>query len=730
MWTGGAVAALLVLVFGFLGPVWVPSADWKPYLQKGQKYDVRILRDTFGVPHVYGKRDADVAFGLAYAHAEDDFETISQSVMTSRGRLGLTGNQTPRLVNALSHAVGGGDLFTVEGADPAITDYLAQLLRVRARVDAQYDQQVAQGLISKGTDEALAAYADGINLYAAQNPDKLLPGFTPVDKKDVASGFVFFLPLFFGFDRQLKELFEPERQREMSIPQGAGSNAMAVAPNRSSDKHTRLLINSHQPYTGPLAWYEARVKSEEGWDMAGGLFPGSPFINHGFGPDLGWANTVNTPDLTDVYVLTTNPDNANQYRFDGKWLDFEKSEAVIQLRVAGPIAISVKREVLWSVHGPVIKRPHGTYAIRFSGIDRINQVEGYHAFNKAHDWDAFVAALKLQAIPSFNFTYADKSGRIAYIYNAVMPKRDPAHDWQQYLPGDTSRTLWKEYLPVDAMPMVVQPKSGFVFNANNHPFMATDKSDDLKREDYSPTFGIESRVTNRGLRFEELLSADSSISAEDFRAIKFDKLYSKNSVLASLISELLAKDFAGDPDAKLLQDAQKILGSYNMSADEHNRGTALAIMMGLPVVVPTFAGKPRGDAVEALRAAVKTLMKHHGRLDPEWGEVNRFRRGAIDAPANGGPDVLRDFEGSVEPGPDGKFVAAKGDTLYYFVDWDASGRMTATGIHQFGSATLDPTSPHYADQSPIFLREEVKPIWMDEDDLRQHLEKEYRPGRP
>lgn len=729
MWAGGAFAALLVLVFGFLGPVWIPQADWQPFLKNGERYDVRILRDTFGVPHIYGKRDADVAFGLAYAHAEDDFETISQSVMTSRGRLGLTGNQSPRLVNALSHAIGGGDVFSVDGPDPAITDYLAQLLRVRARVDAQYDSQVAQGLISHETDEVLKAYADGFNLYAAQHPDKLLSGFTPVDKKDVTAGFVFFLPLFFGFDRQLKELFEPERQREMSIPQGAGSNAMAVAPSRSADRHTRLLINSHQPYAGPLAWYEARVKSEEGWDMEGGLFPGSPFINHGFGPDLGWANTVNTPDLTDVYVLTLNPDNPNQYKFDGKWLDFEKSNAVIQLRVLGPIAISVTRETLWSVHGPVIKRPHGTYAIRFSGIDRINQIEGYHAFNKAHSWDAFQAALKLQAIPSFNFTYADKTGRIAYIYNAVMPKRDPAYDWQQYLPGDTSRTLWQEYHPFDAMPQVVQPRSGFVFNANNHPFMATDKQDDLKREDYSATFGIETRVTNRGLRFEELLSADPSITAEEFRAIKFDKLYSRHSVLASVISELLAKDFAGDPDAKLLQDALQVLHGFDMSTDAHNRGAALAVMTGLPVVVPTFAGKPRGDAVEALRKAAKTLMQHFGKLDPEWGLVNRFRRGAIDAPANGGPDVLRDFEGTAEPGPDGRFAAAKGDTLFYIVDWDAAGHMTAQGIHQFGSATLDAASPHYADQSPLFLREELKPIWMDEAELRKHLEREYRPGR-
>lgn len=729
LWGGGLLAALSIAVATFLDPEMVGTTDWSTFRDNGQRYDVRVLRDTFGVPHVYGKRDADVAFGLAYAHAEDDFLTIQQSVMTSRGRMSVTHNQLPRLVNAMTRAIGAGDVMAVEGGDPAVTDYLVQLLKVRERVSGQYKDNIARGLISAETHASLAAYADGLNLYASEHPDQVLPGFTPVTPEEITAGFAFFLPLFFGFDRQLRELFEPTRQHEISIPQGSGSNAMAVAPSRAADGHTRLLINSHQPYVGPLAWYEARLKSEEGLDIAGGLFPASPFINHGFGPKLGWANTVNTPDLVDVYVLDVNPENANQYRFDGQWIDFERSDAVIALRVLGPLAIRVKREVLWSKYGPVLRQPHGTYAIRFAGIDRINQVEGYRALNRATDWDSFVKALEKQAIPSFNFTYADATGRIAYIYNTVSPVRDPAHDWQKYLPGDTSRTLWTTYHPFADVPKIVSPRSGYVYNANNHPFMASDAGDNLKRENFPATFGIETRVTNRGLRFEELLAADTTISAEEFRAIKFDKLYSARSALAGVIRDLVAKDLSADPDRELLQQAQQILRRYDMSTDAGNRGAALAVMTGLPVVVPTFAGKPAGDAVEALRKAAKSLMKHHGRLDPVWGDINRFRRGTLDEPANGGPDVLRDFEASVEVGADGTFTAAKGDTLYYIVDWDRDGRMTAQGIHQFGSATLDETSPHYADQSPLFLKEELKPIWMDEAELRKHLGREYRPGK-
>jgi penicillin amidase/acyl-homoserine-lactone acylase len=505
---------------------------------------------------------------------------------------------------------------------------------------------------------------------------------------------------------------------------------MAVSPARSADGATRLLINSHQPYKGPLAWYEVRLKSEEGWDLAGGTFPGTPFILHGFGPKFGWANTVNNPDLADVYVLTVNPDNPNQYKFDGEWRDFFREEAEIQLRILGPLAIRVKRDVLWSVHGPVIQRPHGTYALRYATMDKINQVEAYYRINKADGYDAFVEALEMQAIPSLNYTFADQSGRIAYIYNAVFPRRDPAYDWQKYLPGDTSRTLWDGYLPfAQAVPRVVNPKAGFVYNANNTPFAATAEEENLKPADFSPAQGIETRETNRCLRLFELLNADQSITREEFRAIKYDKMYSTRSELAKLIARIKVMDFSKEADAAELQRAQAFLASYDLSTDAENRGAALAIMVGLPVVVPTFQGKPEGDILATMRAAIATLKKHHGRLDPKWGEVNRFRRGAIDVPANGGPDVLRDFESDVVPQADGKFEARKGDTLYYFVEWDNAGKLTAEGIHQFGSATLDASSPHYADQAPIFLREETKPVWFDEADLRKNLKREYRPGR-
>jgi penicillin amidase/acyl-homoserine-lactone acylase len=295
------------------------------------------------------------------------------------------------------------------------------------------------------------------------------------------------------------------------------------------------------------------------------------------------------------------------------------------------------------------------------------------------------------------------------------------------LPGDTSKTLWTEYLPFEATPKVIDPPSGYVFNANNSPFSATAAADNLKPESFDKTMAVETRMTNRGLRLFEQLDADPAITAGAFRKFKFDKRYSTQSAMAQILPLLLALDVKGDP---LLETGKGVLRAYqaDMTAEAGNRGTALATMTALPIVLPTFYGKPMGDPLTHFKAACESLQKHFGRLDPEWQEVNRFRRGKHDIGTGGGQDILRAVESTLTVGPDGKFEANKGDTLVYFVDWAPDGTMTAEGVHQFGSATKDASSPHYADQVEKFLAEKTRPVWFSEKELAQNQAEDYRPG--
>jgi len=705
-----ALVAILLCGAGFLivsDRMGQPAPpDPASLIAKAAQYNARIERDNFGVPHISGPRDADVAFGMAFAHAEDDFTTIQQVALAVRGQYAAT-----------------------EGPKAAVTDYLVRLFRVWETVDAKYERDLPPDL-----RRVVEAYADGVNYYAALHPGDVMRGLLPFTGKDVVAGFVFKLPFFYGLDHVLLQLNSPASGRAISKsgkdaflvtdnPLPVGSNAVAVAPSRSADGATRLLVNSHQPYSGPVSWYEAVLDSGEGWHVAGGFFPGSPFMLHGHNAHLGWANTVNGPDLVDVYKLTINPANPNQYKLDGQWRDFQKSDAKLRVKIWGPLVWTVHREVLYAEQGPVMKTARGVFAIRYAGMGEVRAPLQYFRLNKAANLEEWRGAMRLQAIPSLNYVYADAKGNIGYIYNGAFPVRKEGVDWQGELPGDRSDLIWRSYLPFDKEPQIWNPPSGFVFNSNNTPFHATAPAGDLKPEDFSPTLGIQTDMTNRAWRAMETYGADPHISAEAFHAYKYDLAYSDRSPEAEAFRGILAADPGQDAG---LRQAHDILQHWDSKTNVANRGAALAILTMEPVVRARLEGKAPKPPLEALREAAQTLKTHFGRIDPEWGQVNRLRRGTLNLAIDGGPDIFRGVYG--EKQPDGTLTAMAGDTFVMFVTWDKAGTLSSESIHQFGSATLDTKSPHYADQAPLFVAMKTKPVWFDQAQLAGHVEADYHPG--
>ena len=709
----GGVVALALLILAFMA--WTPAsprADEDAIRAAAAQYSARIIRDSFGVPHIYGERDADVAFGLAWAHAEDDWETIEPTLLAARGTLAR-----------------------YDGQAAAPTDYIVQLLRIRETVADRYDSD-----LSPRARAIVEAYADGMNAWALENMDRVRPGVLPMTGRDVVAGFVLRTPFMYGLDADIGELFEDERQRTISIGETEtafhlidgpnpelGSNAFAVAPDRSDDGATRLIVNSHQPFTGPVAWYEIGLHSEEGWNAGGATFPGAPLVLHGHNEDLGWAHTVNHPDLADIYVLDINPENENQYRLDGEWVDFETGNAALRVRLFGPFSWVFNRELLWSEHGPVLRQPHGTYAIRFSGHDEVRGVEQWYRMNRAANWDEWRTAMEMRAITSLNTIYADREGNIAYLYNARMPVRAEGYDWREYLPGDRSDLIWTDYQPFEALPLLLNPPSGFVANANNTPFRATDPADDLDSASFSATFGIETEMTNRGQRLLDLLINDPVLSEADLLEYKYDLSYAPDSPVARLVSQLLAMDLDADG---LLLDAQGVLGEWNFSTDIENRSAALGVLTAIKCIVNRHDTRPfTCDPETALRESAEDLMAHHGRLDPTWGEVNRHVRGGFDAPIDGGPDILRAiYCGCDALNENGQFIGVAGDTYIMSVEWDADGILDSQSIHQFGSATLDEASPHYADQADEFVAMEMRDFPWTQEEVLTDATRDYRVG--
>ena len=696
-WAGLVLVGIVVTAYVAgvrLAPLLPTKLDSAAITQTAKTYNALVERDKFGVPHISGPRDADVAFGLGYAHSEDDFATIVDAIVTTRGQAAET-----------------------KGKDAAVGDYLVQLLRVWKTVDAGYETQ-----ITPAARAVMQGYADGVNLYAAQHPAKVPAGIFPLSGRDVSAGTVFRSPFFYGLDGVFKHITTKAPPPETGPPKG--SNGIAVAPSRSADGATRLLVNSHQPYEGMVAWYEAVLDSGEGWHVAGGFFPGSPFMLHGHNATLGWASTVNKPDLADVYKLTLDTAKPGQYLMDGEWKPFQKSVATFRVKIFGPILWTVKRPVLWSVHGPVFETDHGTFAVSYAGQGEVRQPNQYMAMNKATDLASWRAAMALQALPSINFIYADAKGNIGYLSNGQFPIRKDGVDWAGTLPGDRSDLLWTVRVPFARLPQVWNPTSGFVFNSNNNPLIATGTTDNIKAADVPPHLGLQTNMTNRALRVLETYAVDTSITAAEFEAYKYDLAFSDKSILAGLVTEALSYDASGSAD---LVEAQAILRKWDRRTDIANRGAALAVLMGEPIGRAAEMGEPLPPLRPALNAAISFLKTHYGRLDPTWGEVNRLIRGKVNVPIPGGPDVYRAVY--AEKQANGTLKANGGDTFIMFVTWDKDGGLSSRSIHQYGSATLDATSPHYADQAVMFANMQTKPVLFNRTDLNGQIERSYRPGR-
>jgi len=643
-------------------------------------YRAEIERDALGVPHIYGETNADMAFGLAYAQAEDGWEILEESLPYYRGQ--------------------AAQFF---GKDAAATDYLVKWLGFWQVIERDYD-----ALLKPDTKEYLKAFAEGFNAFAEANPERVSLDVLPVTPQDVIAAHMLRHPLFYGFEKSISAIRAESRQFEVSeppmLPNTAitlGSNATAVAPLRSRDGSTLLMINSHQPLTGPVSWYEVHLRSGEGINVMGGLFIGAPALGVGFSEHHGWGATVNQPDLVDVFVLDIDPENENRYRLDGEWRELEAFNIPIKVLLWGWLPWTVNEVGYRSAHGPVMKTDHGTYALRYAGMDEIRQVEQWLAMSAAQSFDEWKAAIALQHIASFNFVYANADGVIHFIHNAMMPRRIPGWRWDQYLPGDRSDLIWSEYLSIDELPSVTNPMSGYVHSANQSPFHVSSAGSNPDISDYPIESGWPTRMTNRAVRGLELLEANRAISAADFHDLKHDNAYSPRYRGYRYLESVAALS----PENALEAEAIQLIRDWDLHTDRQNRRAALGVCILLEEWQAERKSAPPPAPRIALNTCADSIKDVSGRLDPEWGAVQKHGRDGRMWPVSGGPDTLRAMYAERLEEDDPHFTVTAGDGLYYLIEWKADGTQQVFGTHQYGSHMTDSASPHYLDQAEDFSNE-------------------------
>lgn len=739
---GLGVAALLVIAF-------VTLATWEPiFADEGapppaRAYKAEIIRDDFGVPHIYGKTDADVAFGVAVAHSEDDFFTLQDVAAMSRGRYGA-----------------------IAGEEGAQFDYVYHLLDARGTAQREYPA------LPEDTRALFEAYAAGLNHYAAEHPDEVkLASLFPVDGEDIAAGFALRQPFFFGLanvigplvaGEELRREFGPDipgfprtaaadcacieaaddtgqARRDLVLPWGEdaallGSNAWAVTPEKSGGP-TTLISNSHQPLRGGVAWYELTVESEEGWHFTGANFPGSPFPFLGHNEHLGWTNTVNRPDMVDVYKLEMD-EAGKRYRLDGEWRDLETKTVILPVRM-GPVILPVPRTVHRSVHGPVIENDKGFFAVRYGAIGELQQLDAYYRINKATNLEEWQSQIARMAIPSTNFIYADREGNIAYVYNAAIPDRpeDVKANWRSILPGDRSDLIWQGAVSYDEIPKLINPASGWIYNSNNEPFTAAGKGSDLDPADFSPVLGIERKQTNRSLRAYKLMSEADVLDRATLEAIKYDTGYERASYVDVMMTALENLEFEGPrmkDDTYLPMAGRDLLLEWDYTSDNTGRADALAYLMLRDFMSAEYQNKDGyPDIRDALEKATSHLNEHFGRLDPPLSDLVRLRQGEVDLPLDGGSDTLRAAT-TWKVDEDGRLSLVHGDSFIQWVEWPApggegakQGRVTSRSIQPFGAAISRPDSPHHTDQMALYVEHKLKPVRFWRDDVEAHAKRRY-----
>lgn len=712
-WLGGGLALLAAIITGLfaaglrLSPLHVRDFDPQAAIAAAAAYDAEITRDALGVPRVIGETDADAAFAIAWAHAEDDFATIQESLRASLGPDMLAANESE-----------------------ARTAYLVQLLRIREQVEADYEAE-----LSAEVRAVLEGYAAGLNFYAAQHEGEASPDLFPVTGRDVATLSGFFSPLFYGLGETLAGLAAPDAERDPSRGQELqvmlqhgpatelGSNAFAVAPDRSADGWTRAIVNSHQPVEGALAWYEGHLISGEGLNIAGGMFPGAPAVHLGVNPGLAQAATVNRPDLIDVYALTLAGDG---YVLDGETRPFDSRTASMTLRIWGPFAWRVTRPADWSAHGPVLRTENGAYAIRYATMGDIRFIEQTYRMMRAETLEDFEAALRLGAMGNTNRIVATRQGRIARYYVARMPAR-PAEadvDWSGVLPGDRSDLIWTGFEPFDALPHMIEPQAGYVLDANHSPFQVTLTDEDPDSSAYPERFGIETGMTNRGLRATELMAGFDRISRDDLLGVKYDGVYDPDS-FAGRLQARMASMLWDEPAS----GAAALVASWDRATDLENRAAALSVMTALQLFdsAESVDGLTEDQIRAALVDSAELLRTHHGRIDPAWAEVNLLHRGDQSVALAGGPDTLRAVNSVIDE-ETGTLTMVSGDGLHMLAEWAPGAEFPDVfAVHQFG-ASNDPVSPHYTDQMDAFAAQQLRRVPMQEAEVRAEAAVIYRPG--
>ncbi len=677
-----------------------PSFLFAQYSEIDSK-KISIARDTWGVAHIFAETDAEVAYGLAWANAEDAFETMQELLIIGKQMMGRK-----------------------DGKEGAPFDFFVHSINVQKTYDEQIDS------ISEEYMRYLNGYCQGINDFATKHPEQVLVKKAfPIIPEDILKAYTVGFAALSGSVAKVTDIMSGNYDKK-EISEPAGSNAYAFGPQKTDNGNTFLAINPHFKIEGPFSFYEAHLHSNEGLNITGTLFQGGTCVFMGNNNNLGWGKTYNHVDQVDVFELEMHPRKKCFYKFDNEYIKLEKRPVWLKVRL-GKIVIPVKKMTYWSKYGPTYKSPSKRFfSVRCPAFFNLRAGEQYYRMNKANNFREFKSALNMNAHSMFNLVYADRTGNLLYLCNAMLPVRNKKFDYSGILKGNTSENLWTEYYPQTDLPQVESPDCGYVFNTNNTPTNASCVVADNCAPEVLKYADTRYGDNNRSHRFMEIISQKNTFTFDEFKAIKFDTKMTKNSAFWKSLSGLFDIDAKSYPP---LEEAILLVQNWDGDASADNTTASLFMLtlqyvfteMGYTDVQFTTGIKdsiPISLYVEAIESASKDLLKQFGKIKVPLKNILFHKRNGKLYPASGFPDALSPIY--TLRNKEGIQIADFADTYIHFVEFDKNG---AKNIQTLLPFEVTKTCENYKDELEMFNNRELKTMSLDKMQVMKNAVTTYHP---
>ena len=674
---------------------------------------VTIIRDDWGIAHVYGKTDAQAVFGMIYAQAEDDFNRIETNYLNAMGRLA-----------------------EAEGESKIYQDLRMKLFIEPAALKKQYEASPAW------LKALMNAFADGLNYYLAKHPEvkpRVITHFEPWMALSFTEGSIGGdiervkldqLEAFYG-KMPLSRVRIEEGEREPS-----GSNGMAIAPSNTAGHHALLLIN---PHTSFFFRSELQMASDEGLNAYGAATWGQFFIYQGFNDRAGWMHTTSGVDAVDEYLETVEKKGDRYYYQYGK-----EQRPLITAEIAVPYktdhGMAEKKFTVYRTHhGPIVRDAGGKWVSIRLMQEAVKALTQSYTRTKARDYKSYRQTMELKANSSNNTIFADADGDIAYFHGNFIPRRDTNFDWTKPVDGSNPETEWKGLLSVDETPRLLNPKSGWLYNANNWPWSAAGPSSP-KKEDY-PAYVENGGESARGLHAIRVLENKKDFTLDSLLAAAFDSYLTWFEKPMPALIKAWDSAPASDPLRAKVAEQIKVLRAWDLRWGVESVPTSLAVFWGEDVrrrFGTGVAEAPAEQLLQALGAASDKLQADFGSWKTPWGEINRFQRltGDLVQPFNdAGASIPVGFTSSVwgslasfgaraYPGTK-KWYGTSGNSFVAVVEFGERVRARAVTA---GGESGHAGSPHFNDEAKRYSTGDLREVYFYRAQLKGHTEREYHPG--